>query len=120
MHADESGRPDVLPDVHRGHHIGLDVTGGEVSHARPTPCAEIVREAIARAADAGRLSCRDMPSGAGHDGVHVSRCGPIGMIFTPCRDGRSHAPEESIEPSQAADGARALAGAVLELDRKLG
>jgi N-carbamoyl-L-amino-acid hydrolase len=100
--------------------LGLDVTSNEVSHAQPTPCAEAVRKAIARAADAGGLSRRDMPSGAGHDGVHVSHCGPIGMIFTPCRDGRSHAPEESIEPSQAADGARTLAGAMLELDRKPG
>ena len=100
--------------------LGLEVTSDDVSHASPTQCANVVREAIARAADAGGLTRRDMPSGAGHDGVHVSRCGPIGMIFTPCRDGRSHAPEELIEPSQAADGARALAGAVLELDRALG
>jgi N-carbamoyl-L-amino-acid hydrolase len=91
-----------------------------VSHAKPTPCAAVVREAIARAADAAGLSRRDLSSGAGHDGVHVSHCGPVGMIFTPCRDGRSHAPEEAIEPSQAADGARALGGAVLELDRTLG
>jgi len=60
-----------------------------------------------------------MPSGAGHDGMFVSRVGPIGMIFVPCRDGRSHAPEEWIEPEQAATGARALAAAVLELDRAL-
>jgi N-carbamoyl-L-amino-acid hydrolase len=100
--------------------LGLEISSEEVSHARPTPCADVVREAIDRAGEALGLSRRDMPSGAGHDGVHVSRCGPIGMIFTPCRDGRSHAPEESIEPSQAADGASALAGAVLELDRTLG
>lgn len=100
--------------------FGLSVSSAEVSHARPTPCATVVREAIARAADGLGLSRRNMPSGAGHDGVHVSHCGPVGMIFVPCRDGRSHAPEESIEPSQAADGARALAGAVLELDRALG
>lgn len=100
--------------------FGLSVSSAEVSHARPTPCATVVREAIARAADGLGLSRRNMPSGAGHDGVHVSHCGPVGMIFVPCRDGRSHAPEESIEPSQAADGARALAAAVLELDRALG
>lgn len=112
---------DLLAEVApRMKELGLDISCQEVSHARPTPCADVVREAIARAADALGLSRRYMPSGAGHDGVHVSHCGPIGMIFTPCRDGRSHAPEESIEPSQAFDGAKALAGAVLELDRMLG
>lgn len=111
---------ELLADVaSRLKELGVEAASQEVSHARPTPCDAVVREAIGRAADAAGLSRRDLPSGAGHDGVHVSRCGPVGMIFTPCRDGRSHAPEESIEPSQAADGARALAGAVLELDRAL-
>jgi N-carbamoyl-L-amino-acid hydrolase len=61
-----------------------------------------------------------LPSGAGHDGVFVSRIGPIGMIFVPCREGRSHAPEESIEPHQAADGARVLAAVVRRLDATKG
>jgi beta-ureidopropionase / N-carbamoyl-L-amino-acid hydrolase len=99
--------------------LRLGVRSELMSHVSPTPCAQAVRSAIRKAATDLRLSFRDLPSGAGHDGVFVARTGPIGMIFVPCLDGRSHAPEESIEPSQAADGARVLAETVRHLDMVL-
>ncbi|WP_445503011.1 Zn-dependent hydrolase [Microvirga sp. G4-2] len=100
--------------------LRLQVQVEPVSHASPTPCAPFVREAIRAAASSQGLSARNLPSGAGHDGVFVALTGPIGMIFVPCRDGRSHAPEESIEPQQAADGARVLFETVRRLDTILG
>lgn len=104
---------DLMPPLND---MNLAITHEQVSHVSPTPCANFVRETI-RAATAGLgLSARDLPSGAGHDGVFVSRIGPIGMIFVPCREGRSHAPEKSIEPHEAAVGARVLADVVGRLD----
>ena len=50
----------------------------------------------------------------------LAHIGPVGMIFVPCLDGRSHAPEESITPEQAGDGARVLAETVRLLDVSLG
>lgn len=100
--------------------LKLSVARELISHVSPAPCAEFVREAIRSAATDLGISARDLPSGAGHDGVFVSRIGPIGMIFVPCREGRSHAPEESIEPHQAADGARVLAAVVRRLDATRG
>ena len=100
--------------------LKLEVQAETVSHASPTPCAPVVRDAIRAAASSLGLSSRDLPSGAGHDGVFVALTGPIGMIFVPCLDGRSHAPEESIEPHQAADGARVLYETVRRLDAILG
>ena len=100
--------------------LRLEVQAETVSHASPTPCAPVVRDAIRAAASSLGLSSRDLPSGAGHDGVFVALTGPIGMIFVPCLDGRSHAPEESIEPHQAADGARVLYETVRRLDAILG
>lgn len=88
-----------------------------LSHAAPAPCADSVRQAIAEGAAAAGLSTMSLPSGAGHDGVFVSRIGPMGMIFTPCREGRSHCPEEAMDQHEAANGAKALYGAVLSLDR---
>ena len=35
------------------------------------------------------------------------------MIFTPCRRGMSHSPEEWIEPAQAAQGCQVLLRALL-------
>ena len=74
-----------------------------------TPCAEPLIQAVAEAAAAESLSCVRMPSGAGHDAQSFAAAGvPTGMIFTPCRRGMSHCPEEWIEPAQAAQGCQVL------------
>ena len=72
-------------------------------------CVGLVRDAAARLG----LSAMEIVSGAGHDAVHVAPVVPSAMIFVPCRDGLSHNEAESIEPSQAADGAAVLLEAVL-------
>ena len=99
--------------------LRLTVTSEPISHVAPTACAREIRKAIADASASLGLSTRDLPSGAGHDGVFVARTGPIGMIFVPCLDGRSHAPEEAITPEQAGDGARVLAQTLRLLDERL-
>jgi allantoate deiminase len=38
----------------------------------------------------------DLPSGAGHDGVTLSRVCPVAMLFVRCRDGLSHHPDEFV------------------------
>jgi N-carbamoyl-L-amino-acid hydrolase len=84
-----------------------------------TRCAPRVMQAIEDAAGALGYDSMRLPSGAGHDGVHVAHTGPIGMIFIPCLDGRSHCAQEWIEPTQLLDGTRVLYQALLELDRQL-
>jgi N-carbamoyl-L-amino-acid hydrolase len=75
-------------------------------------CVAAVRAA---AAELG-LKHRDIVSGAGHDAVYVARIAPTAMIFTPCLNGISHHPAESITPAQAAAGADVLLRAVLAYD----
>ncbi len=58
-----------------------------------------------------------LASGAGHDAVFVARIAPSAMLFIPCRDGKSHAPEEWAEPDAIAAGAATLYEAVRLLDR---
>jgi allantoate deiminase len=41
----------------------------------------------------------DLPSGAGHDGVTLSRVCPVTMMFVRCRDGLSHHPDEFVDPA---------------------
>ncbi len=100
--------------------LRLTIAVEPISHVAPTACAPEVRTAIANASASLGLATRDLPSGAGHDGVHIAHIGPVGMIFVPCLEGRSHAPEESITPDQAGDGARVLAETVRLLDTQLG
>lgn len=97
----------------------VDAALEHVSRARPTQCSETVMQAIATAADGLDLAHRRLPSGAGHDAVYVAPTGPVGMVFIPCLNGRSHCPEESITPEQLARGAAVLAQSLINLDQCL-
>lgn len=37
-------------------------------------------------------------SGAGHDAVMMSEVAPVSMLFVRCKEGKSHTPEEYVEP----------------------
>lgn len=95
--------------------LGFEIA--PISLAPATDCAPEVMAAISAAADRLGLGRRALPSGAGHDAVNAALIAPAGMIFIPCRDGRSHVPEEWSTPEQLHDGARVLAETLLELDR---
>ena len=53
-------------------------------------------------------SRRQLASGAGHDGVAISKVAPVGMIFVRCRAGLSHHPEEYASPADIGVGIRVL------------
>ena len=53
-----------------------------------------------------------MPSGAAHDTMSVAQHVPTAMVFVPCRDGISHAPEEEADPADAALGAEVILTAI--------
>jgi N-carbamoyl-L-amino-acid hydrolase len=99
--------------------LRLSATLTHVSRAEPTDCSSIVMDAVQEAADALGYASRRLPSGAGHDAAYVASVGPAGMIFIPCLNGRSHCPEEWIEPGQLLDGARVLYETILQLDATL-
>jgi beta-ureidopropionase / N-carbamoyl-L-amino-acid hydrolase len=100
-------------------HRGLCLSISSLSQTLPTGCSQLVQDRIEKAAAAAGLSSTRLPSGAGHDGVFVARIAPMGMIFVPCTDGRSHSPEEWAEPADCANGARVLAETLILLDRDL-
>jgi allantoate deiminase len=53
-----------------------------------------------------------MPSGAAHDTMCVADHVPTVMVFVPCRDGISHAPDEEADPADAALGAEIILTAI--------
>jgi beta-ureidopropionase / N-carbamoyl-L-amino-acid hydrolase len=101
------------------HQRGLRLTVLPLSQTSPTACSPVVQGMIEKAANDAGLKSTGLPSGAGHDGVFVARLAPMGMVFVPCRDGRSHTPEEWAEPADCANGARVLARTLLLLDSNL-
>lgn len=60
-----------------------------------------------------------LPSGAGHDANHINEIAPVGMIFVPSKDGKSHCPEEYTSYKEIEIGACALIEALLSFDNKL-
>ncbi|MDR5907798.1 Zn-dependent hydrolase [Franzmannia qiaohouensis] len=96
---------------------GVDIDATPLSEGLPTQCSPDVQAQIAAAADSLGLEHMAMPSGAGHDAVYMAMLAPTGMLFVPCRDGRSHCPQESITRQQAADGCQVLAETLRRLDQ---
>ncbi|MEI6202946.1 MAG: Zn-dependent hydrolase, partial [Enhydrobacter sp.] len=69
----------------------------------------LVRDAATRL----KLTNMDMPSGAGHDAMHIATLCPAGMIFVPCERGISHNEIENADPAHIHAGANVLLHAVL-------
>ncbi|MGV3632895.1 MAG: Zn-dependent hydrolase [Pseudorhodoplanes sp.] len=88
-----------------------------LSDTNPTACDPSLRGLLRDSANALGFSSTDIASGAGHDAAFVARFAPAAMLFIPCRDGKSHAPEEWAEPDAIAAGTAVIAEAVLRFDR---
>jgi allantoate deiminase len=67
-----------------------------------TPCEPEMTRQLQDSMEAITGSRRMLASGAGHDGVAVSKICPIAMLFIRCRDGLSHHPDEYASPEDIA------------------
>ncbi len=74
----------------------------------PAPCSEEARAAAWAACEELGFEPRELPSGAGHDGMQLIGLCPIGMIFVRSRDGISHNPAEWSSKEDCAAGAEVL------------
>ncbi|CUX48444.1 Zn-dependent hydrolase [Agrobacterium genomosp. 13] len=103
---------------------GLDGDGENTIEARlisANPGVQMddgLQETLAKAADGLDTPYRKMVSGAGHDAAFMTRLCPSAMLFVPCRDGRSHCPEEWADAADLALAAEVLANTIIELERK--
>ena len=97
---------------------GVSAEIAPLSSGEPVSMDGCLREVLSAAARDAGLTTQDMPSGGGHDTAFMGRICPVGMIFIPCRAGRSHCPEEWSSQDQIAKGAETLLNAVLALDRE--
>ncbi|UYN93947.1 MAG: Zn-dependent hydrolase [Enhydrobacter sp.] len=79
-----------------------------VTKVAPTDFDPGVIDLVRDKARALGLSSMDMPSGAGHDAMHIARLCPTGMVFVPCERGISHNEIENATPQDLAAGTRVL------------
>lgn len=104
-----------IAEVAATHARGCAVTVTALSDVPPTVFAPPVIDLVRAAASRLGLPHMDMPSGAGHDAMHIATLCPAGMIFVPCARGVSHNEAESAAPADLAAGARVLAEALTAL-----
>jgi allantoate deiminase len=87
----------------------------ELIHGIPTtPAAQTIQDQLAQAVAAVGAKPLSLASGAGHDGLMMSKLCPYGMLFVRCREGISHNPAEYASP---ADMGIAIAALVRFIER---
>ena len=93
----------------------LTYTWEEALSVPPVATEAKIIDIVAEAAQRKNISFRMMPSGAGHDAMVMARLAPVGLLFVPSRDGKSHCPEEWTDYEDIALGAELYLDAVLAL-----
>jgi N-carbamoyl-L-amino-acid hydrolase len=109
--------PQLVERIARGR--GLTISSDLLSHEDPVRIPDNMQDALALTAEQLDLPYLRLPSHAGHDTNQMAKFAPVGMLFVPSRDGRSHCPEEWTDPGDVVFGARALLASVLQLDTAL-
>jgi N-carbamoyl-L-amino-acid hydrolase len=79
-----------------------------VTNVPPTNFDTGVIDLVRDAANRLKLTNMDMPSGAGHDAMHIATLCPAGMVFVPCERGISHNEIENAAPADLAAGIMVL------------
>ncbi len=86
----------------------ISLTESKLSELDPVSMDPSLQQGLMAAADRLGISCRNMPSGAGHDAMAFAPLFPTGMVFIPCEKGISHNPMESTSLLSILDGADVL------------
>ncbi|WNS77544.1 allantoate deiminase [Bacillus sp. DTU_2020_1000418_1_SI_GHA_SEK_038] len=105
-----------INEVSRDH--GVETTIDMWMDADPVPMDQKVVELIEKQCKENGLNYKLMHSGAGHDSQIFAPVVPTAMLFVPSLKGISHNPAEFTEPSDLAEGVKALIGALYELGYK--
>ncbi len=99
-------------------HSDVPVTVEEVGALEPSAMDLALQADLRAAAAEVGASALDLPSGAGHDAMILSRVMPSAMMFVPSIGGRSHDPAEDTSEADLERGYRVfLAWAFRVLDR---
>jgi hydantoinase/carbamoylase family amidase len=93
----------------------LEATIEPLSDEDPVTLDRDLAALLERCARSRDLDPLRMPSGAGHDAMHLARLCPSGMLFIPSRDGISHNRLEWSDLDHIVAGTQILCDAALEL-----
>jgi acetylornithine deacetylase/succinyl-diaminopimelate desuccinylase-like protein len=74
-----------------------------------------IQQAYEQGARQAGVNFQPLVSWAAHDAMNMAAVTDVGMLFVPCRDGRSHTPEEYVKPEDLGPGIAVLANAMIAL-----
>ena len=94
---------------------GVTVTSRSLARFEPVIFSDSMVSMVEAEAQSRGLSCRRLPSGAGHDAQMMARLCPAGMIFVPSVGGLSHNVREFTHPQHLEAGANVLLGLIQRL-----
>lgn len=98
-----------------GRRRGLMFEFDVLSDIAPAVCdSGIMKMAFESARETG-MEFQSMISGSVHDALIISRIAPMGMIFVPSKDGKSHSPEEWTAYEDIEMGANLLLRTILKI-----
>lgn len=103
----------LIEQVCAKHNLQYEILGKQSVPPAPTPSR--IQSTIQKAAEQADVRYQNLISWAAHDAMIMAGVCDAGMIFVPCRDGRSHSPEEYTAPDDIAAGIAVLANTLLEL-----
>lgn len=98
-----------------GRRRGLMFEFDILSEHPPVQCGENIVETIVSAAEEMQCNFHRMNSGAAHDAGVIAKLAPVGMIFVPSKEGRSHSTAEWTHLEDIEVGANLLLQTLLKL-----
>ncbi|GAC1468311.1 MAG: allantoate amidohydrolase [Ktedonobacteraceae bacterium] len=75
---------------------GIEINWHTVQKDQTIPCDPHLVRMMQQAIESSGYATFMLPSGAGHDGVSLSKITTIAMLFVRCKGGISHHPDESV------------------------
>lgn len=96
----------TMDDIAARRNVGIDCQ--QLCHDQPVQLDRPLRTTLEQIARQCKLSCKQMPSGAGHDAMHLARIAPTALIFVPSIDGLSHNVNEKSSLDAILKGAEVL------------
>lgn len=95
---------------------GVKVKRTPLDIAPPVKMDERVMALLSSAIEQSGFKATTLPSGAGHDAMHMASVMPSGLLFVRTKDGHSHRPDETIADEDVVTAAEVLYQAVQNLD----
>lgn len=104
---------EAIRQIAEKHRLGY--TAEKLTTVPPTIAPGRIRNAFETACRQANVPYQSLVSWAAHDAMMMARVCDSGMIFVPCRDGRSHCPDEYTKPEDIAVGIAVLANALVQI-----